>query len=152
MEAKSGAAKGERSARGRFTRANQAVDRDEFFGKLRNTTDDLGDPSDLIRLLASGVVEVMAGIRDVTQLANWLSEDVYLRLRERASQAKVARAARAEPAKRPSFEVTSLRFQSPASGVIEAVVLLQGPTRVRAVTLRLEGYNNRWHATNLAVL
>lgn len=152
MEAKSGAANGERSARGRFTRANQAVDRDEFFGKLRNTTDDLGDPSDLIRLLASGVVEVMAGMRDVTQLSNWLSEDVYLRLRERASQAKLARAARAEPAKRPTFEVTSLRVQSPANGVIEAVVLLQGPTRVRAVTLRLEGYNSRWHATNLAVL
>ena len=152
MEAKSGAASGQRSTRGRFTRANQAVDRDEYFGKQRNSTDELGDPSELIRLLASGVVEVMAGMRDVAQLAGWLSEDVYLRLRERANQAKTARASRSEPAKRPSFELTSMRFQSPAMGVVEAVVLLQGPTRVRAVTLRLEGYNNRWHATNLAVL
>ena len=152
MATKSGAAKGEREDRGRFARANQAVDRDEYFGKQKNSYEDLGDPSDLIRLLASSVVEVMAGIRDVSQLANWLAEDVYIRLRDRASQAKLARSAKAGAVKRPTFEVTSLRFQTPANGVVEAVVLLQGPTRVRAVTLRLEGYNNRWHATNLAVL
>ena len=50
------------------------------------------------------------------------------------------------------FEVASVRSQSPRDGVIESVVLLKGPTRVRAVTLRLEGYNNRWRATSLAVL
>ena len=152
MEAKPGAAKTERGAHGRFTRANQAVDRDEYFGKQRNSADELGDPSELIQMLACGVVEVMAGMRDSTQLAPWLSEDVYLRLRERANQARLARASKSDPVKRPTFEVNALRLQSPASGVIEAVVLLQGPTRVRAVTLRLEGYNNRWHATNLAVL
>jgi hypothetical protein len=152
MEAKPGAAKIERGTDGRFTRANQAVDRDEYFGKQRNSACELGDPSELIQMLASGVVEVMAGMRDSAQLAPWLSEDVFLRLRERSNQARLARSSRSEPVKRPNFEVNSLRFQSPASGVIEAVVLLQGPTRVRAVTLRLEGYNDRWHATNLAVL
>ncbi|MDE2591804.1 MAG: hypothetical protein KGL41_02980 [Actinomycetales bacterium] len=141
-----------RDHRGKFVRANQAIDQDELFGKQKNTSEELGDPSQIIKLVAKGVVEVMAGMRDVNQLGQWLSDDVYLKLRDRATQAKVARAARAEPANLPHFEITQMRKQSPADGVFEAVVLLQGPTRLRAVTLRLEGYNQRWRTTSLAVL
>lgn len=141
-----------RDQHGKFVRANQAIDQAELFGKQKNSSDELGDPSQIIKLVAKGVVEVMAGMRDVNQLGQWLSDDVYLKLRERATQAKLSRASRAEPANRPHFEITQMRKQSPADGVFEAVVLLQGPTRLRAVTLRLEGYNQRWRTTSLAVL
>lgn len=142
----------QRDAKGKFVRAKNSIDIDEFFGRQNNTSEELGDPSQIIRMVAKGVVEVMAGMRDVNQLGVWLSDDVFLRLRERATQAKQARAARSEAVSRPTFEITQMRMQSPADGVIEAVVLLQGPTRLRAVTLRLEGYNQRWRTTTLAVL
>lgn len=153
MKAKTGQPKTtQRDAKGKFVRAKNSIDSDEFFGRQNNTSEELGDPSQIIRMVAKGVVEVMAGMRDVNQLGVWLSDDVFLRLRERATQAKQARAARSEAVSRPTFEITQMRMQSPADGVIEAVVLLQGPTRLRAVTLRLEGYNQRWRTTTLAVL
>jgi hypothetical protein len=153
MKSRTGKGKtGARDEQGKFVRANKAIDQDEFFGRQNNTTEELGDPTQLIQIVAKGVVEVMAGMRDVNQLGELLSDDVYLKLRERATQAKQARASRNEQANRPIFEITQVRKQSPADGVFEAVVLLQGPTRLRAVTLRLEGYNNRWRTTSLAVL
>jgi hypothetical protein len=36
--------------------------------------------------------------------------------------------------------------------VVEAVVIVQGPARTRAVAMRLEGMDGRWRATSLAVL
>jgi len=139
----------------RRNRTGQFVDNDEideYFGRQHNSSSDLADPEPILRLLAQGVVEVMAGMRDPAQLANWLADEVYLKVRERALGAQQARASRGEPVGRSYFEVASVRSQSPRDGVIESVVLLKGPTRVRAVTLRLEGYNNRWRATSLAVL
>ena len=95
---------------------------------------------------------MIAGSRDINQLAPWLSEDLYLRLRERASVASMHRGVRGDRPSRPNFELASVKYQSPQDGVVEAVVLLRGVTRVRAVTVRLEGYNGRWRAVNLSVL
>ena len=39
-----------------------------------------------------------------------------------------------------------------AIGVVEAVVVVAGPGRARAVAIRLEGLDHRWRATSLAVL
>lgn len=128
------------------------LDIDEYFGRQNNSSSELSDPTPILRLLAQGVVEVMAGMRDSAQLANWLADEVYLKLRERAVAAQQARIGRGDSVVRSHFEVSSIRSQSPCDGVIESVVLLKGPTRVRAVTLRLEGYNDRWRATSLAVL
>ena len=38
---------------------------------------DLPDPEPFVRNLTSGVLEVFAGVREVDQLARWLTEDAY---------------------------------------------------------------------------
>jgi hypothetical protein len=40
----------------------------------------------------------------------------------------------------------------PRDGVVEAVVIVHGRARTRAVALRLEGLDNRWRATAINVL
>ena len=125
---------------------------EELFGKQFHTNVELGKPDEQLVMLAKGAVEVIAGSRDINQLAPWLSEDLYLRLRERASVASMHRGVRGDRPSRPNFELASVKYQSPQDGVVEAVVLLRGITRVRAVTVRLEGYNGRWRAVNLSVL
>jgi len=56
------------------------------------------------------------------------------------------------PARRPVHTILSARYSCPVDGVVEAVVIVQGPARTRAVALRLEGMDGRWRATSLALL
>jgi hypothetical protein len=98
------------------------------------------------------VLEVLAGVREVDQLARWLTEDPYRKLSTRANLATRARSARGVPARRPVHTILSVHASTPADGVVEAVVIVQGPARTRAVAMRLEGIDRRWRATSLALL
>jgi hypothetical protein len=60
-----------------------------------------------------------------------------------------ARAAKDLQATRPAFTIGSTSVSQPRDGVVEAVVIVRGRTRVRAVALRLD---NRWRATAINVL
>ncbi len=95
---------------------------------------------------------MFAGVREVDQLSRWLTEDAYRKLMTRANLAARARSARGVPAMRPVHTLLSVRHSSPADGVVESVVVVQGPARTRAVALRLEGMDGRWRATSLALL
>jgi len=129
-----------------------AVRSDEFFDRQRTPRSELPDPSVLIENLATGVVEVLGGVRDLEQLGRWLSEGVYRHLLRRAIIAARGRAVRGQPAARPAATVAATRITYPAGDVVEATVLLHGPIRTRAVAIRLEGMDSRWRATALAVL
>jgi hypothetical protein len=124
----------------------------EFFAPQRTPSTALPDPDPFLRNLTRGVLEVLAGVREVDQLARWLTEDPYRKLVTRSNLATRARSARGMPAKRPAHAILSVHESSPADGVIEAVVIVQGPARTRAVALRLEGMDGRWRATSLALL
>ena len=50
------------------------------------------------------------------------------------------------------LSVGAMQRKDPKDGVIESVVLVQSPTRTRAVTIRLEGINHRWRATAVSVI
>ena len=89
---------------------------------------------------------------DISQLAAHLSEDVYNRLRDRSVKVALERAKKGEAIKAPQLRVGSMKKQEPRDGVIESVVLVQSPTRTRAVTIRLEGINRRWRATSVSVI
>lgn len=123
-----------------------------FFAPQRTSTDALPDPEPLLRNLTRGVLEVLAGVREVDQLARWLTEDAYRKLLVRANLAARARSARGVAARRTVHAIMSLRHQSPADGVVESVLVVRGPARTRAVALRLEGMDGRWRATSLALL
>jgi hypothetical protein len=124
----------------------------DYFGEQYCRTADLESPEKLLRMLAPAVVEVIAGVRNISQLAAHLSEDVYLRLRDRSVKVAQERAKRGEATKAPQLRVGNMKKQEPRDGVVESVVLVQSATRTRAVTIRLEGINRRWRATAVSVL
>ncbi len=128
------------------------IESEEYFGVQYSRTQDLPDPVESLKVLATGVVEVIAGTRQVDQLARWLSDDVYQRLQFRARRAEAQRIEQGVKAHYQNLRVGGLRTCSPRDGVIESVVLLSSRSRTRAVTIRLEGINSRWRATSVSVL
>jgi hypothetical protein len=140
------------STRSRPPRAGRTLDIAEYFAPQRTATEDLPDPEPLLRNLTIGVMEVLAGVREVDQLARWLGEDAFRALVTRANLSARARSARGMPAVRPTHRILTIRHTAPADGIVEAVVVVEGPARTRAVALRLEGWDARWRATSLALL
>lgn len=124
----------------------------EFFAPQRTVSTELPDPEPLLKNLSLGVLEVLAGAREVEQLARWMTEDAYRKLAVRANLAARARSARGAPATRPTYSLLSVHHSSPADGVVESVVIIAGPARTRAIAIRLEGMDRRWRATSLALL
>jgi hypothetical protein len=124
----------------------------EFFAPQRTPSTALPTPEPFLRNLTLGVLEVFAGVREVDQLARWLTEDAYRKLVTRANLATRARSARGVVAKRPVHTIISVHESSPADGIVEAVVVVRGPARTRALAVRLEGMDGRWRATSLALL
>ncbi|WP_149084953.1 MULTISPECIES: Rv3235 family protein [Microbacterium] len=124
----------------------------EYFAPQPTPAAQLPDPAPLLRSLTHGVLEALAGVREVDQLARWFSEEAYRSLIARASLAARARSARGVAPARPSFAIRTLRVTHPRDGIVEAVVVVAGPGRTRAVAVRLEGLDRRWRVTSLAIL
>jgi len=135
-----------------YRAADEAAELNQYFAPQRTSTADLPDPETFLRNISRGVLEIFAGVREVDQLARWLTEDAYRKLVTRANLAARARSARGTPAKRPVHQIVSVRHSSPADGIVEGVVIVRGPARTRAVALRLEGMDGRWRTTSLALL
>ncbi|MCR2785257.1 MULTISPECIES: Rv3235 family protein [unclassified Microbacterium] len=132
--------------------APSSVAVDDFLAPQRTSTSELPDPEPLLRNLTRGVLEVLAGVREVDQLARWFTEEPFHALVTRANLRARARSARGVAATRPVHVIGTIIQSSPADGVIEAVVVVSGPARTRAVAIRLEGMDRRWRATSLALL
>lgn len=124
----------------------------EYFAPQPTSAADLPDPAPLLRSLTQGVLEVLAGVREVDQLARWFSEDAFRALVTRANLSARARSARGLAPARPGFRILSIHQSSPVDNAVEAVVVVAGPGRTRAVAVRLEGLDGRWRASSLAVL
>jgi len=125
---------------------------DPLFAAQRAGSAELPDPAPLVSNLARSVIEIIAGVRDVEQLARWTTEDAYRTVLTRALHAARARDARRQPPRRPQARELGVRIQEVADGVIEAVVVTDVGARVIPVTMRLEGLDRRWRATHLGVL
>lgn len=132
--------------------AKQRVAAIEFFGHQPASTSALPDPRPLLENLTRCVIEVIAGVRELEQVARWVSDDVYLSLLKRVVVSARARQARAQKAVRPSVTIGSMRLCEPRDGVIEACLVVHSRVRVRAVAIRLEGMDKRWRATAITVL
>jgi hypothetical protein len=127
-------------------------DEQEFFGQQPTPTCDLPDPAPLLENLTRCVIEILAGARELEQIARWVSDDVYRHLLKRVVISSRARQAKAQMPTRPAFTIGSTTICEPRDGVIEAVIIVRGRARVRAVALRLEGLDHRWRATAINVL
>lgn len=137
------------------TAALQLVPRfaaDDFFDQQPTSSAALPDPRPLIENLTRCVIEILAGARELDQIARWLSDDVYRHLLKRVVLSSRARQAKGAAAARPAFAIGSIMVCEPRDGVVEASVVVRGRARVRAVALRLEGLDRRWRATAIHVL
>jgi hypothetical protein len=125
---------------------------DEFFGHQPTSTSSLPSPLPLIENLTRCVIEILAGARDLEQISRWVTDDVYRHLLKRVVLSSRARQAKGQVVTRPNFSIGSTTLCEPRDGVVEAVVIVRGRARVRAVALRLEGLDRRWRATAINVL
>ncbi|AUG30384.1 MULTISPECIES: Rv3235 family protein [Microbacterium] len=134
------------------SRLGSALEVADYFAPQRTGTEALPEPEPLLKNLTIGVLEVLAGVREVDQLARWFGEDAFRALLTRSNLSARARSARGVPPARPVHRILSTRYSSPADGVVEGVVVVAGPARTRAVAMRLEGWDGRWRATSLGLL
>jgi hypothetical protein len=125
---------------------------DEFFGLQPTPTAELPDPRPLIENLTRCVIEILAGARDLEQISRWVTDDVQRHLLKRVVLSSRARQAKGQRAQRPVFTLGSTLICEPADGVVEAVVIVRGRARTRAVAIRLEGLDRRWRASAINVL
>ena len=125
---------------------------DDYFDHQPTSSSALPDPRPLIENLTRCVIEILAGARELDQIARWLSDDVYRHLLKRVVLSSRARQAKGAAALRPSFAIGSVIVCEPRDGVVEASVVVRGRARVRAVAIRLEGLDRRWRATAIHVL
>lgn len=125
---------------------------EEFFGHQPASTSTLPSPEPLVENLTRCVIEILAGARDLEQISRWVTDDVYRHLLKRVVLSARARQARGQKAVRPTFSIGSTTLCEPRDGVVEAVVIVRGRARSRAVALRLEGLDRRWRATAINVL
>lgn len=136
-----------RATRQRMT----AVDAEEFFDFQPCSSSELPDPGQLLENLAGAVIEILLGVREVQQIARFVTEALFDALMERASIARRERARR-QQREVPGFAIGSVHTCHPADGVVESAIVVRSAGRTRAVAIRLEGLDGRWRATALRVL
>ena len=127
------------------------VDDDEFARRPSGRAE-LPDPERVLHHLTHCVIEVLAGARDLEQLARWVTDDVYRNLGKRVVLASRARRAKGLVPQRPTFSIGRVHISEPADGVVEGVVMVHQRARSRAVAIRLEGLDQRWRASVISVL
>ncbi|MDH6236001.1 Rv3235 family protein [Cryobacterium sp. CG_9.6] len=110
------------------------------------------DPEPLLINLTRGVMEVMAGARELEQLARWMSDDAFKHLLTRVVLTARARALKGLKPQRPVIAIGRVHISEPRQGVIEAVVMVYGKPRVQCVAIRLETVGTRWRASAINVL
>jgi len=106
------------------------------------------DPVVVARAIAVASLEVLAGRRSVAQLARWLTPVVYESLYVRAGLTQ--RVVGTSGVTRPPV-VRRARASRVGSHALEASVVADDGTRVRAVALRLEGHRGVWRVTALEI-
>jgi hypothetical protein len=110
------------------------------------------DPAKAAEGLARSVLEVLAGARDLQQLTRWVTTEVHAVLQTRVQISARARTVLTARPVRPVLRVGTVKISRPVPGVVEAVVVVHGRGRARAVAVRLEVAGARWQASALHIL
>jgi len=115
----------------------------------------LPDPRVFVLNVTHRALEVLAGSRDLRQIARWVTKDVYDSLDEQVNQ-RIRKLSLLPPAQRnqpaPVFTLAGPRLSTPRDGVVEGTVIVRSPHRFRAVALRIEGLDHRWRAASFTLI
>lgn len=126
--------------------------KDELFDYQPTGTDALPPAKEFIESFVPRVLETIHGLREARSFAQHMNQSVYTAIQARAASAKLRSQVAKAPAPRPVFALGNIVISEPRDGVCEAAAVVHGPTRVRAVALRLEGLDNKWKATSFRML
>ena len=114
---------------------------------VRTPVSELPPARPVAHALVQGLLEVLAGVRPVTQLQRGTTPELFAQL-ERVVHGR-PRAVGARPV---TGAVRSLHVQERPDGVAEVCATVRRGPRMAAVALRLEGIRGRWTCTELAGL
>lgn len=118
------------------------------FGRQPTSTNELPDPKRWAQIFGQMLIEVRSGRRPVHQLNRMINPHVMSSLA--TDQRLKALAKRAPDSELRA--VTSVHTCETRDGAFEVAAVLSGPSRSRAMTLRIEGWDGRWICTSLAIL
>lgn len=109
--------------------------------------DALPEPTSVCCSIVLVALEVLTGARSLSQLARWVTPELYEQLAARAAVTERSLAPR--PTQRP--EVRRARVCRLGQRVAEASIVVQDGPRVRAVAVRLEERRGAWRAVALEI-
>lgn len=127
----------------------------ERFEPQLTPSSQLPDPRVFAMNLTRRTIEVLSGSRDLAQIARWVTDDVFASLQEQVNARILKMSLIPEEKHRKTvrnFTVTHVRVSEPREGIVEACLLVHGTKRMRAVALRLEGFDHRWRASSFTLL
>jgi hypothetical protein len=136
----------------RKTRGFRSIEHRETFGYQPTPSAELPEPQPWVEMMVSGVLESIHGVRDTRQFVRWMTNDVYNAVEARAKSVRLRHQTLKKPIPRPVFTLGNIVLSTPRDGVVEAAAVVHGPTRVRAVAIRLEGLDHRWMTTSFRML
>lgn len=128
------------------------VENSEAFGPQPTSSSELPDPTEFATKLVGGIIECVHGLREPIQFTRYVNDDVYRALTTRINRMNQSVITHKKKQTRPRFSLGNVVLNSPRDGIVEAAVVVHGPSRVRAVALRLEGLDRRWRATSFSML
>jgi hypothetical protein len=126
--------------------------KDELFDYQPTGTEALPPAKEFVEAFVPRVLETIHGLRETRSLTRVVNHSVYAAIEARAAGVKLRNQMTKNPAPRPVFALGNIIISEPRDGVCEAAAVVHGPTRVRAVALRLEGLDNMWKATSFRML
>jgi hypothetical protein len=133
----------------------RAIGSNEQFGPQFARRKDLPNPEVFLRNLTQRAVEVLAGSRDLSQIARWVTDDVFHSIQYQVTARAITAGLRTREAKKRRarrFQLSSVRFTAPREGIIEGCVLVSAGQNIRVAAVRLEGFDRRWRASSFTLL
>lgn len=120
---------------------------DEEEGPRRTPAGDLPPARPVAHALVQGLLEVLAGVRPVTQLQRATTPTLYAELEQ-----AVHAGPRSTGTRPLTGAIRSLHVQERPEGVAEVCATVRRGPRMAAVALRLEGLGGRWTCTEVTGL
>ncbi len=124
-----------------------AADQDDDELDQRTPLDQLPAARPVAHALVQGLLEVLAGVRPLSQLRRATSLELYDRLEE-----TIYSGPRGTGPRPTGAAVRSLHVQARDEGVAEVCATVHRDGRTSALALRMEGVRGRWTCTELAGL
>lgn len=114
-------------------------------GPARTPVSDLPAARPVAHALVQGLLEVLAGVRPVSQLQRGTTPELFAQLEQ-----VVHGRPRTVGARPVTGAVRSLHVQERPEGVAEVCATVRRGPRMAAIAMRLEGIGGRWCCTELA--